>query len=500
MSTKVGARLRSVVCETEVIVVRAPVTRSICAAAGRRWWRSTRHRRRGGDRPAPARGNAARQALTPMRSWASSSSAQAGEGSLSIGEGRSPSRRRACFRPPTNDHGPVADPRPRRRWRRRADRDRPRGPRPHLPRCASRPAAPLGGSPRDRPEHVATSAPTHPTVPDRPVRQRARRPSIRADQLPAPDDRLEALHRATGPGGRDRRRRRSLAAARPAAIDPGTGSEYLAALGTAAPSPEPLAAARSRRGRRAALHERNDGRGEGGGPAPPPPRRLRRLDRRIPGRRARTRRHSSACRPTTWHRSRRSSPPSTPAGASSTCAPSTPSAGSPPPARSRSPTRWSCPPCSLASSRSSSATATAFPALRHLSYGGGPMPVAVLERALARLPEVGFVNAYGLTETSSTIALLGPEEHRAAMASEDPRVRRRLRSVGRPLPTVEVAIVDAAGDPLAPGRVGRDRRARGAGLRRVPGRERGATAGSVRATAACSMTRASSTWTGASTT
>ena len=47
-----------------------------------------------------------------------------------------------------------------------------------------------------------------------------------------------------------------------------------------------------------------------------------------------------------------------------------------------------------------------LPAVRHLSYGGGRMPVPVIERALALLPGVDFVNAYGLTETSSSIAVL----------------------------------------------------------------------------------------------
>jgi acyl-CoA synthetase (AMP-forming)/AMP-acid ligase II len=51
----------------------------------------------------------------------------------------------------------------------------------------------------------------------------------------------------------------------------------------------------------------------------------------------------------------------------------------------------------------------------------------------------------GLTETSSTICLLGPEDHRAAMTSEDADVRARLGSVGRPLPAVEVQIRDEAG-------------------------------------------------------
>jgi acyl-CoA synthetase (AMP-forming)/AMP-acid ligase II len=86
-----------------------------------------------------------------------------------------------------------------------------------------------------------------------------------------------------------------------------------------------------------------------------------------------------------------------------------------------------------------------LPTLRALSYGGGPMPLPVIERAMALLPDVGFVNAYGLTETSSTIALLGPDDHREAFASEDPAVRGRLASVGRPLPGVEVTIRDADG-------------------------------------------------------
>jgi acyl-CoA synthetase (AMP-forming)/AMP-acid ligase II len=82
------------------------------------------------------------------------------------------------------------------------------------------------------------------------------------------------------------------------------------------------------------------------------------------------------------------------------------------------------------------------PSLRHLAYGGARMPAPVLERALTLLPDVGFVNAYGLTETSSTVSVLGPDEHRAAHASDDPRVRARLGSVGRPVPGVELRVVD----------------------------------------------------------
>jgi acyl-CoA synthetase (AMP-forming)/AMP-acid ligase II len=95
-----------------------------------------------------------------------------------------------------------------------------------------------------------------------------------------------------------------------------------------------------------------------------------------------------------------------------------------------------------------------LPHLRHLSYGGGRMPIPVLERALSLLPHVDFVNAYGLTETSSTIAVLGPDDHRTAIASDDPAVRRRLGSVGRPLPTLDVEIRDVNGKPVATGEAG----------------------------------------------
>jgi acyl-CoA synthetase (AMP-forming)/AMP-acid ligase II len=92
--------------------------------------------------------------------------------------------------------------------------------------------------------------------------------------------------------------------------------------------------------------------------------------------------------------------------------------------------------------------------LRNLSYGGGRMPLETIERAMAALPKVSWVNAYGLTETSSTISILGPDDHRAAHESDDPAVRARLTSVGRPLPTIEVEIRDSEGNPVPTGEHG----------------------------------------------
>ena len=95
-----------------------------------------------------------------------------------------------------------------------------------------------------------------------------------------------------------------------------------------------------------------------------------------------------------------------------------------------------------------------LPTLRSLSYGGGKMARPTIERALELLGDVAFVNAYGLTETSSTVALLGPQDHRDALASDDEAVRARLGSVGRPLPTIEVSIHDEDGAEVATGQPG----------------------------------------------
>ena len=100
------------------------------------------------------------------------------------------------------------------------------------------------------------------------------------------------------------------------------------------------------------------------------------------------------------------------------------------------------------------AVGAAPPALRHVSYGGGRMPLELVERTLRDLPSVDLVNAYGLTETSSTIAMLTPDDHREAVASSDPVVRARLASVGRPLPTLEVEIRDESEAVVAAGEKG----------------------------------------------
>ena len=89
--------------------------------------------------------------------------------------------------------------------------------------------------------------------------------------------------------------------------------------------------------------------------------------------------------------------------------------------------------------------------LEALTYGAAPMPPTVIKTAIERFPDtVSFSGAYGQTETTSTVAVLGPEDH---VLDSDTKLAR-LSSVGRVLDDVEVRIVDPLGSELIPGEIG----------------------------------------------
>lgn len=94
--------------------------------------------------------------------------------------------------------------------------------------------------------------------------------------------------------------------------------------------------------------------------------------------------------------------------------------------------------------------------LQNLSYGGAAMPFPVIRRAIELFPSTtGFVNAFGQTETTSTLTVLGPDDHRLdGTAEEVERNLKRLVSIGRPLPDVQVKVVDDDGNELPAGEVG----------------------------------------------
>jgi acyl-CoA synthetase (AMP-forming)/AMP-acid ligase II len=94
--------------------------------------------------------------------------------------------------------------------------------------------------------------------------------------------------------------------------------------------------------------------------------------------------------------------------------------------------------------------------LELLGYGASPMPQTVIRRAIDELPPtVQLVNAFGQTETTSTVTMLTPEDHRLVGDPEEVEARiRRLASIGRPLPDVDIEVIDADGRPVQRGEIG----------------------------------------------
>lgn len=87
--------------------------------------------------------------------------------------------------------------------------------------------------------------------------------------------------------------------------------------------------------------------------------------------------------------------------------------------------------------------------LELLMYGASPMGDVLLRKAMKVL-RCKFIHAYGMTESSGTVAHLGPESH----ALEGPKAVL-LKSCGRALPWVELRVTDPeSGQELPAGEVG----------------------------------------------
>jgi acyl-CoA synthetase (AMP-forming)/AMP-acid ligase II len=94
--------------------------------------------------------------------------------------------------------------------------------------------------------------------------------------------------------------------------------------------------------------------------------------------------------------------------------------------------------------------------LKVITYGAAPMPLEVIKKAIQVLPTVSFINAFGQTETASTITALSPEDHVISGVTEEEREKKlkRLSSIGKPMSDVEMKIIDEQGNELPPGQVG----------------------------------------------
>ena len=90
-----------------------------------------------------------------------------------------------------------------------------------------------------------------------------------------------------------------------------------------------------------------------------------------------------------------------------------------------------------------------FSSLRHIVYGASPISESLMVRA-HELFGAALSQSYGLTETIGVTTFLPPSDH-----VPDPATVHRLRSAGRAIPGVDVAVVDpATGRPLPVGEVG----------------------------------------------
>jgi len=94
--------------------------------------------------------------------------------------------------------------------------------------------------------------------------------------------------------------------------------------------------------------------------------------------------------------------------------------------------------------------------LKVITYGAAPMPFEVIHKAIQVMPWARFINAFGQTETASTITTLSPEDHIIEGTEEEKakKLKRLTSSIGKPLPDVEVKIVDDEGKALPPLGVG----------------------------------------------
>ncbi len=84
--------------------------------------------------------------------------------------------------------------------------------------------------------------------------------------------------------------------------------------------------------------------------------------------------------------------------------------------------------------------------IRQINYGSSPISPTLLRECLDVFG-CGFAQMYGMTETIGTIVALPPEDH-------SPEGTPRMASAGKPLPGVEIAIIDVDGKRLPPREVG----------------------------------------------
>lgn len=84
-----------------------------------------------------------------------------------------------------------------------------------------------------------------------------------------------------------------------------------------------------------------------------------------------------------------------------------------------------------------------FGTLRYICFGGGKMPVEKLKKLIEKYPSIGFVQTYGQTECSPRVTALLPNDS-----------IRKIGSVGKPIPNVNVQVFDEKDNPVVANTIG----------------------------------------------
>ena len=93
------------------------------------------------------------------------------------------------------------------------------------------------------------------------------------------------------------------------------------------------------------------------------------------------------------------------------------------------------------------ASNTDMSGVKYVMYGAAPIPLDLLREAVQTIPDAGFLQCYGMTETTGTIAMLPPEDH--CLEGNE-----RMKSAGRAVPGAELKVVGDDGEELPIGEVG----------------------------------------------
>jgi len=89
---------------------------------------------------------------------------------------------------------------------------------------------------------------------------------------------------------------------------------------------------------------------------------------------------------------------------------------------------------------------TDYSSVQYIHYGASPIPLDLLREAI-EVFQCGFVQLYGMTETTGSATYLPPQDH-------DTSGNERMRSAGKPFPGVRLKVVDEQGQPVPPRQVG----------------------------------------------